>query len=94
MTTRTKKSVRYQARLKKNMIRHPYGSRKVYKKGTVIWECSESDFLSVTKKNIHTRTSLGIVEGHGVMADFDLDDIEFIRIETICTVKSRKVKLK
>lgn len=89
-----KSTVYYEARLKKNIKRTPYGVSTVYKKGTVVWDCSEKQFQKLTADNIHHQTSLGICEGHGVYEYFDLEDIEFFRVEKIVRLKERVVKFK
>ncbi len=87
--------VHYEARLNRNITRSVYGRKKVYKKGTVIWDCSDSKFQKLTKDNIDNETSLAICEGHGVYEYFDLEkDIEFFRVETIVKRKEKVVKLK
>jgi hypothetical protein len=91
----TKKKVYYEARLNRNISRSSYGGKKIYKKGTVIWDCTEKQFEKTTAKNIDNYTSLCICEGHGVYEYFDLEiDIEFVRVEKITTTKEKVVKLK
>ena len=90
-----KSKIHYEARLNRNISRSPYGVRTNYKKGTVIWECTEKQFEKLTSNNIHEQTSLSICEGHGVYEYFNLEkDIEFVKIEILTTKKEIIVKLK
>jgi len=90
-----KSIVTYEARLSRDIKRTPYGIKRVYKKGKVIWECSEKTFLKLTKKSLSSKTDLAICEGMGVYEYFYLEtDIEFFRVETITTKKEKRVKLK
>lgn len=85
----------YEARLNRNISRTPYGSRTNFKKGTVIWDCTEKQFAKLTASNIGNQTNLSICTGHGVYEYFDLEkDIEFVRVETITKIKEKIVKLK
>lgn len=90
-----KNKIHFEARLKRAILRTPYGMRKIYKKGTLIVEFSEKQFKSITSENIHKYTDLCLCEGHGVYEYFDLEkDIEFVQVEIITTKKVTSVKLK
>jgi len=86
--------IKYEARLKKGIKRKPYGLNRVYKKGTVIYDCTEKVFEKLTADNIHNKTNLSICEGYGVYEYFDLEDIEFFRVETVTTTTDFSVNLK
>ena len=89
-----KKTVKYEARLNRNIKRTPYGVNRTYKRGTVICDFTEKQFLKLTKANISKQTDLSICEGHGVYEYFDLEnDIEFFRVEIVVTKKEKLVKL-
>jgi hypothetical protein len=84
----------YEARLNRNISRNNYG-KTTYKKGTLIWICTEKQFEKLTSKNIHNYTDFCICEGHGVYEYFDLEkDIEFVKVEIITKKKEKVVKLK
>lgn len=86
--------IHYEARLNRNITRTLY-NKKVYKKGTVVCDFTESTFKKLTAKNIDRYTDLGICEGHGTNEYFDLEtDIEFFKVEKIIKIKQTKVKLK
>ena len=90
-----KTEIYYEARLNRNIRRTPYGRRTNYKKGTVIWDCSEKQFSKLRAENIHKLTNLSICEGHGVYEYFDLEkDIEFVKVTKVVTTKEKIVKLK
>lgn len=85
----------YEARLNRNITRKPYGLKTIYKKGTVIWSCTDKKFAKLTKKNIENETHLCICEGQGVYEYFDLEkDIEFVKVDVIVTKKEKVVKIK
>jgi hypothetical protein len=88
-----KKTILYQARLKRNITRYPYGTKKTYKKGTMIDEFTEKIFLSMTSNNYTKHTSLCICEGFNVYEYFDLEDIEFVKITTTIKITTKIVKL-
>ena len=89
-----KKKIHYEFRLNRNISRSLY-QRKTYKKGTIIWDCTEIQFKKLKSINIKNFTDLSICEGHGVYEYFDLKkDIEIIKVETIVTKKENIVKLK
>ena len=90
-----KNTVKIEARLNRNITRSVYGNNKVYKKGTVIWDCTEAMFSKLTETSISNHTDLCICEGHGVYEYFDLEtDIEFIRVEVVQQQIEKLVTLK
>lgn len=89
-----KPKTHYEARLKRNITRKVYGSRKTYKKGTVIWNCTEKQFEKLTSNNIRDQTNLSVCEGHGYYEYFDLEkDIEFVKVQIITNVRESIVQL-
>jgi len=90
-----KTKIHYEARLKRNIKREPYNRTVVYKKGLVLWDCSEKLFAKLTKDNIHKWVDFCVCEGHGVYEYFDLEkDIQFFKVETTTKVTEKPVKLK
>lgn len=87
--------IRFEARLKKNINRTTaYGVNKTYKKGTVLWFCSERIFKKLTSKNIGNYVDFNICEGHGVYEYFSLSDIQFFKVQKVTTTKEYKAKIK
>ena len=90
-----KSEIYFEARLNRNITRRPYGRKTIYKKGKVVYDCSDKQFSKLTASNIHKRTDLCLCEGHGVYEYFDLDkDIEFVKVEITTITKEKIVKLK
>lgn len=90
-------TVKYEARLNRNIKRNVYGGNKVYKKGKVIWSCSERLFKQFkNKEHMEDYFDTSICEGHGVYEYFDLQkDIEFVAVkkETIVKTSQKPIKL-
>jgi hypothetical protein len=88
-------TIKYVARLKREITRTPYFVKTIYKSGTVICEFTEKQFVKLTSKNIYRYNSLSICEGHGVYEYFDLEtDIEFVKITTTTTTNKKEVLVK